>query len=113
MPTWSNSKSKNKKFSNVNVCALLSFFRRNSKLNIDFDFLAAKKTNQSGKLNNKSQLALLKEILYDDQQLKCLLQKSDSTLKLVKHLFDDNNDEEDTRSICSTNMVGFLFFLWI
>lgn len=57
----------------------------------------------NGKLDNKAQLALLKEILCDDEQLKNLINKSDSTLKLVKNFFND--DEDDARSISSNNMV--------
>jgi hypothetical protein len=36
----------------------------------------------------KAQLALLKEILYDDEQLKSLIHKSDSTLKTVQDFFN-------------------------
>lgn len=35
----------------------------------------------------KMQLALLKEILYDDEQLKSLIHNTDSTLKTVKDFF--------------------------
>jgi hypothetical protein len=42
--------------------------------------------------NSKAQLALLKEILYDDNQLKNLLLKSDSTLKTVKDFFNENEN---------------------
>ena len=40
----------------------------------------------------KAQLALLKEILYDDEQLKSLIHKSDSTLKTVKDFFNVDSD---------------------
>ena len=43
--------------------------------------------------NSKAQLALLKEILYDDNQLKNLILKSDSTLKTVKDFFNSNANE--------------------
>jgi hypothetical protein len=44
---------------------------------------------------SKSQLSLLKEILYDDQQLKNLILKSDSTLKVVQSFFNDDNESTD------------------
>ncbi|CAF0822130.1 unnamed protein product [Brachionus calyciflorus] len=52
------------------------------------ELLKSKKSNDP-----QSQLALLKEILFDDEQVKNLIMKSDSTLKVVKDFFeeDDNN----------------------
>lgn len=52
--------------------------------------LKAKKDETN--LNSKQQLALLKEILYDDDQLKKLIQKSDLTLKTVQDFFTEDND---------------------
>ena len=48
---------------------------------------------------NKTQLALLKEILYDDEQLKNLINKSDSTLKTVQDFFslDPENNHSNKK----------------
>jgi len=47
----------------------------------------------------KAQLALLKQILLDDEQLKSMIFKSDSTLKTVKSIFQD--DQDDNQSLIS------------
>lgn len=89
-----------------------------------------KKATKDGRLDSQAQLALIKQILYDDEELKTLLSKSDSTLRLVRDLLvdernnnpsaaasvavtanvDDNNHhiDDDVRSIASTNMVSIL-----
>ena len=43
-------------------------------------------------LSSRSQLALLKEILYDNEQLKQLITKSDSTLKTVQDFFQEDDE---------------------
>lgn len=43
--------------------------------------------------DSKSQLALLKEILYDDEQLKKLILKSDMTLKTVQDFFAEDDEK--------------------
>ncbi len=43
--------------------------------------------------NSKAQMALLKEILYDDEQLKKLILKSDLTLKTVQDFFEEDNQQ--------------------
>lgn len=55
--------------------------------------------NKAGNVSSRSQLALLKEILYDNEQLKQLITKSDSTLKTVQDFFqeDDDTDRNGTR----------------
>ena len=57
--------------------------------------LNAKKSSK----DPKAQLALLKEILYDDEQLKSLIHKSDSTLKTVQDFFNHsiNNTSQKTK----------------
>ena len=64
------------------------------------------------KPDSKAQLALLKEILYDDEQLKNLILKSDSTLKTVKDFFKSNDNETSILSQ-SNNKVLFKFFYTI
>lgn len=50
------------------------------------------------------QLALLKEILFDDDCLKNMINnKSDNTLKAVQNFFNDQNDNEDDNSSIITN----------
>lgn len=84
----------------------------------------AKKASANGRLDSQTQLALIKQILYDDEQLKSLLSKSDSTLRLVRDLLvtdekhtsnqnqnDDNDDYDDVRSVTSVgNMVSLCIF---
>jgi hypothetical protein len=43
--------------------------------------------------NPKAQMALLKEILYDDEQLKKLILKSDLTLKTVQDFFEEDSHQ--------------------
>ena len=59
--------------------------------------LKAKKEQAREANNQPSQLAMLKEILYDDEQLKKLILKSDMTLKTVQDFFHEE-DEQSTQS---------------
>lgn len=52
--------------------------------------------NRAGNVSSRSQLALLKEILYDNEQLKQLITKSDSTLKTVQDFFQEDDDTDRT-----------------
>jgi hypothetical protein len=52
----------------------------------------------------QAQLALLKEILFDDDCLKSVMNnKSDNTLKAVQNFFNDHNDNEDDNASIITN----------
>lgn len=47
-------------------------------------------------LDSQTRLALIQQILYDDEQVKSLIDKSDSTIKLVKDLLANfNSSNED------------------
>lgn len=69
---------------------------------LTFDKFLKDKKNQSS--DPQSKLALLKEILYDDEQIKNLIVKSDSTLKIVREFFDD-----DTNSSHFKNFAKVIF----
>ncbi|RNA06536.1 spindle and centriole-associated 1-like [Brachionus plicatilis] len=49
--------------------------------------------------DTQSKLALLKEILYDDEQIKNLIVKSDSTLKVVRDFFDDETNSANFKNL--------------
>ena len=57
------------------------------------------------KQDAKTQLALLKEILYDDEQLKSLIHKSDSTLKTVQDFFTLDNSNLTNKKQVKINMT--------
>lgn len=69
-----------------------------------------KQQQQALKVNKnqsaKAQLALLKEILYDDEQLKNLINKSDSTLRTVQDFFSlDPDMNQSTKRQAKINMT--------
>ncbi len=55
----------------------------------------------------KAQLALLKQILLDDEQLKSMIFKSDSTLKTVKSIFQENDDNQSLISNSNNKVFKF------
>jgi hypothetical protein len=66
-------------------------------------------------------LALLKEILYDDDQLKNLINKSDSTLKAVQDFFrdgeliapqTDNNHKNFTNKVIKIKLFFNKFYFF-
>lgn len=58
---------------------------------------AGKKSHSAKGCESKSQLSLLKEILHDDEQIKNLILKSDSTLKVVQSFFSDDDKPQETK----------------
>lgn len=81
------------------------------KTNENLAATTGRKSNDAKhQLDSQTRLALIQQILYDDEQLKSLIDKSDSTIKIVKDLFantnSSNEDNTNANEIENNHMIN-------